>query len=251
RWMTLPRGWRPTTMASAMDQGRREERLRTPIRPLRLALLYAGLAALWVVVGSYADSLALERSPESEFIIEIVKGLAFLLATGGVFYVLLERLRLRLAATEASLDESRERSQAERRRIERMAKIGHWVWRQDPGPFDWSGGNSEYSESAAAIFGVRPAELAIPTRDYIERFVHPDDRLRMARKFSDPIHAQSGPSLAEYRIIRSDGAVRTIYEVTEMVAEPGDGTAYWQGTVQDVTEIRKTEANLAESEARF
>ncbi len=222
-----------------------------PIRPLRAALIYSALAGIWVVLSSFTDSLILERSPESELIIEVAKGVGFVLVTGGLLFFILARMRRRLDAAQASLEESRHRSEAETRRVERMAKIGHWVWRPSPGDFDWAGGSSEYSEAAAAIFGVSPAQLATTVREYIDRFVHPEDRLRVARYLSDPAQSERSMAVAEYRILRADGEVRTIYEVTETVGDVADGTRFWQGTVQDVTDMRRVEADLVSSEARF
>jgi PAS domain S-box-containing protein len=234
-----------------MSERRTTDGVHAPIRLLRIAAIYAALAALWVALSSFTDSLVLARSPQSEFVVEIIKGLGFVLATGGLLFLILLRLRRRLQSAQNSLDDSRQQSEAERRRIERIARIGHWVWRPAAGDFDWAGGSSEYSEAAAAIFGVSPRELAISTREYVDRFVHPDDRLRVARYFSDPEHGAPGMAVAEYRILRPDGEIRTIYEATEIVGDIADGTRYWQGTVQDVTEIRRIEADLALSEARF
>jgi PAS domain S-box-containing protein len=221
------------------------------VRPARSAILYSILAAVWFAAGSLADSLILRRNPETELMVEIGKGLIFVAGTALLLYLLLVRIGRRLLAVQNSLDESRQTTEAQRRRIERIARIGHWSWRADPGPYDWAGGRSDYSESAAAIFGVLPADLAIGNREYVDRFVHPDDRLRVARYFSDPHQGEPGTTLAEYRIVRPDGAIRTIYEVTEIGSSTGEEPRFWQGTVQDVTEIRKIEANLAESEARF
>ncbi len=232
------------------ESNHRRER-GAPIQPLRAAIMYAALAAIWIVLSSLVNSLVLSRTPELEMIVEVLKGLGFVLVTGGFLFVILSRLRRRLEATQASLEEGRQRSEAESRRIERMAKIGHWIWRPSPGDFNWAEGRSEYSAAAAAIFGVSPAELAISVGAYVERFVHPDDRLRIARYFSDPSHGEPGTAVAEYRILRADGEVRTIYEVTEIVGDIADGTRFWQGTVQDVTEMRRVEADLTASEARF
>jgi PAS domain S-box-containing protein len=222
-----------------------------PIRPLRIAAIYAVVATLWISLISLANDLILAASPDAASIVEIVKEWGFVLATAGLLFLILTRLRRRLATAQASLDQSRQQNEAESRRIERIARIGHWIWRPAPGSNDWAGGQSEYSEAAAAIFGVSPRELAISNRDYVDRFVHPDDRLRVARYFADPTHGQPGTALIEYRIVRPDGEIRTIYEGTEIVGDVAAGSGYWQGTAQDVTEIRRVEADLAVSEARF
>ena len=238
-------------MAPAREDRNRPAPRTVAVRPARWAIFYSIVAGVWVAASSLTDSIIPENNARAELIVEIGKGLAFVGGTALLLYLLLERVRARLQTVQDSLDESRQTTEAERRRIERIARIGHWSWRADPGAYDWTGGRSDYSESAAAIFGVSPIDLAISNRDYVDRFVHPDDRLRMARYFSDPHPGETGTTLAEYRIVRPDGAIRTIYEVTEIVSDSADEPRYWQGTVQDVTEIRMIEANLAESEARF
>jgi len=222
-----------------------------PIRPFRIAAIYAVVATLWISLISLANDHILAGSPEAATIVEVVKEWGFVLATGGLLLLILTRLRRRLETAQASLDQSRRQNEAESRRIERIARIGHWIWRPAPDTDDWASGQSEYSEAAAAIFGVSARELAISTRDYVDRFVYPDDRLRAARYFADPEHGQPGTRVAEYRIVRPDGEIRSIYEVTEIVSDAATGDRYWQGTVQDVTEIKRVEADLAVSEARF
>jgi PAS domain S-box-containing protein len=238
-------------MEAANNVDHRQQPRAIALQPARTAILYAVLAGIWIAASSVISGLAVEHRLEAEVFVEIGKGLGFVAATGGLLYLLLERVQRRLQAAQVSLDESRQTTEAQRRRIERIARIGHWVWHADPNANDWEGGRSAYSESAAAIFGVSPSELAISNREYIDRFVHPDDRLRVARHFSNPHQGEPGTTLAEYRIVRPDGEVRTIYEVTEVVTSPSGERTFWQGTVQDVTEIRKIEADLVESEARF
>ncbi len=242
---------RSIAMAVANKEDNRRRWPTVVVRPLRTAVLYAVLAGAWIAGNSVIFALALEHRLEADAFVEIGKGFGFVAATGVLLYLILERIRRRLQAVQDSLDESRETTEAQRRRIERIAKIGHWVWQADPGIYDWAGGRSEYSLSAAAIFGVSTQDLAISNRDYVDRFVHPDDRLRVARYFSDPHYGEPGAALVEYRIVRPDGEVRTIHEATEFLPGPTGEPALWQGTVQDVTEFRKIEANLAESEARF
>ena len=137
-------------MAPANEDNRRQ----TPsvaVRPVRTATLYSVLAAVWIAVGSAAGALILPRHPQAEMLVEIGMGFGFVAATALSLYLLLERVRLRLKAVKGSLDESRKTIEAQQRRIERIAKIGHWSWCADPGTYDWAGGRSEYSESAAAL----------------------------------------------------------------------------------------------------
>ncbi len=242
---------RPIAVGTANKDDDLRQRPAIAVRPVLTAILYSALAVVWIAASSAIASLILQHHPQAQMFVEIAKGFGFVAATAVLLYLLLERGRLRLQALQDSLDESRQTAEAQRRRIERIAKIGHWVWHPNSGAYDWAGGRSTYSESAAAIFGVPPSELAISNQKYVDRFVHPDDRLRVARYFAGPNRSEPGTNIAEYRIVRPDGEIRTVYEVSEVVSNPSGERTFWQGTVQDVTEIREIEANLAESEARF
>src|SRR5262249_18446928 len=144
-----------------------------------------------------------------------------------------------------------ERKQAERRfrqteelhrQVEHAAKIGHWFWRPRAGDPDWRAGLSEYSEAAAAIFGVASAELAIPTRDFIERFVHPDDREHFSAQLEKSLPEQHVQR--EYRIVRPSGEVRAIAETSERLHDKDGRIVLASGIVQDITERTRMAAAL-------
>ncbi len=67
-----------------------------PIRPLRIAAVYAVAATLWIALSSLANNLFLADSPHAAFIVEIAKGVGFVLATGGLLFLILTRLQRRL-----------------------------------------------------------------------------------------------------------------------------------------------------------
>jgi hypothetical protein len=94
-------------------------------------------------------------------------------------------------------------------RAQRLAGVGHWLWSGPPGEV-FTTGKAEYSETAAAIFGVPAEALVVPDADYIDRFVHPDDRERVRAVFADHRERRRTRAPLEYRIVRPDGSVRTI-----------------------------------------
>src|SRR5262249_28125890 len=72
--------------------------------------------------------------------------------------------------------------------------------------------------------------------------VHPDDRGAMlARRGSKLESAASYQS--EYRIVRSDGAVRLLHSWLDFAPRP-DGTMHVFGTCQDITERKRAEAEI-------
>lgn len=147
------------------------------------------------------------------------------------------------AAAELALRQS----EAQLRRIQRIARLHHWVWHSRAGG-DWSEGYSEYSGDVEEVFGVAPSELQIGIADYVQRFVYVDDRERVVDAFRKVLEGRSDSYMLEYRIVRPDGSIRVIHEVGE--AEHGeDGNVRTvTGTMQDVTELRQTEEALRRSE---
>src|SRR6266446_2709805 len=146
---------RSIAMAVANKEDNRRRWPTVVVRPLRTAVLYAVLAGAWIAGNSVIFALALEHRLEADAFVEIGKGFGFVAATGVLLYLILERIRRRLQAVQDSLDESRETTEAQRRRIERIAKIGHWVWQADPGIYDWAGGRSEYSSRRRRFLACR------------------------------------------------------------------------------------------------
>ncbi len=135
-------------------------------------------------------------------------------------------------------------------RAQTIAKIGHWVW-SGPPYAGWTAGKVEFSAAAAALFGVEPAELAVPDADYLARFVHPEDRERVRAAFADYKERRKKGTPLEYRIVRPDGGVRTIVEITEAVAGDPDHPTEVIGTIHDITEQVRAEAALRASEAQL
>ncbi|HUL09626.1 MAG TPA: PAS domain-containing protein [Candidatus Acidoferrum sp.] len=128
-------------------------------------------------------------------------------------------------------------------RAQRLAGVGHWLWSGPPGEV-FSAGKAEYSENAAAIFGVPPAALVVPDAEYIQRFVHPDDRERVRAAFADHRERRRKKIPLEYRIVRPDGGVRTIVETSEVVVGDDDNPTEVIGTIHDITERKRIERVL-------
>ncbi len=152
----------------------------------------------------------------------------------------------RLADALARLDLTASRY----RQAERIARIGHWSWTPDPGGA-WEDGRYDHSEAAADIFGVSSADMQVTTHEFLDRFVHPGDRAAAARIFATMADASSPDYTMDYRIIRPDGTVRHMHEIAEHQKNSKGGMLRTIGTLQDVTEFRKTETALRENEAHY
>jgi PAS domain S-box-containing protein len=79
--------------------------------------------------------------------------------------------------------------------------------------------------------------------------IHPDDRATVERQVHEAV-AQRRPYVIEYRLLHSNGDVRWVYEKGRGVFE--DGRVRWlDGVIVDMTEHKRIEAALRESEERF
>jgi len=215
--------------------------------PGAIALAYAALAALWALLSDPAIEWFIGHNAAALAYVPNLRRLAFIAVTASLLYFLLRRGNRRLEAAHAALELREVEGEAERSRIERIARIGHWTWQPDPEKLDWHGGHIEHSDSAAAIFGVTPADLAVSNREYIDRFVYPVDRERVAKAFAA---LDTGYTL-EYRIVRPDGDIRTLFEVAENVYDRSGHYLLTQGTMQDITDQRQTERVLIEYQGRL
>jgi PAS domain S-box-containing protein len=166
--------------------------------------------------------------------------------------LLLAAVRLQRSDTARTRAErALQRGEAQLRRAERLAKLAHWVWQPERPGAHWDRGVVEYSDAVGDIFGVARADMPASNRAFIDRFVHPDDRGNVAEAFSHIADAGPRAFAAEYRIVRPDGAVRTIYDVAKAVFESDGSYSHTIGTVQDVTARKEIEENLRRSERRF
>ena len=99
------------------------------------------------------------------------------------------------------------------------------------------------SKELGRIFGVEPDDFLI-SQEASLAFLYPDDHDWVAAEFTRAA-ASGDPLDIEYRVTRTDGAVRYVHEVSEVVVdENGRKTKRRIGTVHDITERRETEEAL-------
>jgi PAS domain S-box-containing protein len=135
------------------------------------------------------------------------------------------------------------------RRVERAAKIGHWYWRGLDKATDWRDGISEYSDSGLALLGLKPGDKRFTNEEFIQRFVHPDDRRLVEQAFDSA--ADKGGYALEYRIVRPGGEVRVIYERAEHLSTDSGTGSLSSGILQDITDKRTAEEAIKASEDRY
>jgi hypothetical protein len=123
----------------------------------------------------------------------------------------------------------------------RAAGIGYWSIEAETRRVRWS-------EQTFALHGLPPDAQALPMADWLQRFVHPDDRQAVRERFSDWV-ARGGPNLVqEMRIVRADGSTRHVLSYSRLEGPPKHYDFF--GVLMDVSERRSAEAALHQASER-
>lgn len=121
------------------------------------------------------------------------------------------------------------------------ARVG--MWSVDIPSDRW-----EFSPEAATVFGL-PAGVPA-TVDRITALTHPDDAAALAEQSAAAL-GSPGVHELEYRIVRPDGEVRWVLLRGRTAAGPDGRPLRNMGVVLDITERKRSEQALHESEARL
>lgn len=142
--------------------------------------------------------------------------------------------------TERKRAEEELRKSDERlREAQAMAHIGNWNW-------DITGNNLYWSDEVYRIFGLKPQEFGATYESFLT-YVHPDDRAAVELSVSDALVNHRAYEIS-HRIVRPDGAERIVHERAAVMCDAEGKPARMAGTVQDVTEHRKMEAEILKAQ---
>jgi PAS domain S-box-containing protein len=136
------------------------------------------------------------------------------------------------------------RSEYQLRRAQRVAKLYCWHTEEDPQRrrrivFD----HEFYTEILQRV--PDPPIKGLP--DYIERFVHPDDRMRLMPIGKAFEREEIDSYSLEYRMLRPDGTTIYIRSAGERMRDPDGNTMQLFGAIQDVTDLKQHERDLIEA----
>ena len=177
-----------------------------------------------------------------------VAALAIYLPVNAVLIVLIERVR---RAGEAARRRERAAREREAAAAAQRAVLEAALESVDAGVHSWDPetGVAQWDARLRRLFGFSPSEPA--TRAALVARIHSADRARVERAVADAT-SPNGPRRysVEFRITRGDGESRWISSAGFAVFE-GGSLVRVVGTVRDVTERRRVEAALRESEQRF
>ncbi len=110
-------------------------------------------------------------------------------------------------------------------------------------------GKTYWSDECYRIFGYKPGEI-YPTYDLLLSHIHPDDQ-ELFFQYIDKSSLNNTPFEPEFRIIRKDGVQRFILIRDQMEWDKSGNSLRMFGTILDITDRRKMERALKESERKY
>ncbi len=111
------------------------------------------------------------------------------------------------------------------------------------------GGVPHWSPQMYRILGMDPAGPPLRFDEYLERCVHRDDRQRFLREWQR-LAADGGQLDLEYRIRRPDGSVRDVHAIARL-GRDADGALKVMGTLHDITERKRAEEEIRQTQERL
>jgi two-component system, cell cycle sensor histidine kinase and response regulator CckA len=137
-------------------------------------------------------------------------------------------------------EEAREQYRAFLENAQEVAHIGSWAADLD------ESGRLVWSAETYRIFGV-PRDQFAGTSAAFFAFVHADD-LAIVHRATGAAQTGAQPLDIEHRIVRDDGEVRWVHEKADLVRDADGVPTRMVGTVQDITEKRRLEEELRQSQ---
>lgn len=157
--------------------------------------------------------------------------------------------QIALAIERKRADDGLRESEALLAASQRITHLGSWVMDLSESD-DGKKPNERWSDEHYRIFGFEPGQVEI-TDEVFYNSVHPDDRERLAATVREAIEQQQ-PFDIEHRIILPDGSERIVQAMAELVLENNTGKPLkLLGSVQDITERKRNEKFIRESEERY
>jgi len=138
-------------------------------------------------------------------------------------------------------EEKLQRSEAYLAEAQRLSRTGSWARVSATGAMRY------WSEECYRVLGFDPHD-GLPRFETFLQHVHPDDQAKV-REISAAAGRDQIDYETDYRIVHPGGETRDIHVVAHPVFSPSGDLVEYVGTVMDVTERRRAQEKLRQSEA--
>ncbi len=125
---------------------------------------------------------------------------------------------------------------------QQLAHIGSWEWEVKENRIQWS-------DELFRIFGLDPQEFETDYESYL-RYTHPEDKEKVNRVVNQALKDHQ-PYNFLHRVVHPDDQVRIVSATGQVFTDNSGNINRMSGTVQDITEQKRYETELKESEERF
>jgi PAS domain S-box-containing protein len=118
--------------------------------------------------------------------------------------------------------------------------------------WDWNLITDEifWNENYYSLFGYDPSTTP-STSESRNRGIHPDDKQRILDKVNEAIESRQQLWYGEYRFLKADGTILFIYDRGFIQYDSNNRAVRMLGAMMDISERKKAEADLIESENRL
>jgi PAS domain S-box-containing protein len=139
-------------------------------------------------------------------------------------------------------DENLRHSERRLQQTQSIAGLGNWE-------LDFSTGVAMWSPEMLRIYGLPPEETKQSRLAWLSA-IHPDDFNYVSKLIKEAVAAKKNTSFF-HKIIRPDGSIRHIHSHARIEKDSAGNAVGLYGVGHDVTEIKKAEDALRESEANL
>ncbi|GBE05840.1 sporulation kinase E [bacterium BMS3Abin10] len=127
------------------------------------------------------------------------------------------------------------RSETSLAEAQQIAHIGNWDW-------DIVHNELRWSDEIYRIFGLVPRQVRATYEAFLNS-IHPDDRENVRQAVNNALYKKATYSI-EHHVVQQDGTERVVQEQGKVIFDGNGKPVRMMGTVQDITERKRTDREL-------